>query len=220
MMLDIHDEFRPTGVSRTYPNLMSQEGIYGNEEYPDATHNTVLPFTRYLAGAADYTFCYYTRKEIGVHGGNPNRYIKNTSAHQLTLPVIYYSPLQYLFWYDKPEDFQGEPEIAFWDELPTVWDDTKVLCGEIGKYVAIARRSGNNWFVGAITNTEAREVKISLDFLEKGKKYEATLYGDDPKVNTRTHVGVTKQKVSSASVLTLPLSPSGGCAISIKSIDK
>ena len=115
LMVDIHDEYRPTGFSRTYPNLMTQEGVRGNEEMPDAVNNTILPFTRFVAGAADYTFCYYYRKEFG----HPDRHIQNSSAHQLALPVIYYSPLQWMYWYDKPEDFQNEPELAFWDVLPT-----------------------------------------------------------------------------------------------------
>ena len=94
IMVDIHDEYRPTGYSRTYPNLLTQEGVRGNEEMPDAVNNTVLPFTRYIAGAADYTMCYYARKEFGRTG----KYIQNTPAHQLALPVIYYSPLQYMYW--------------------------------------------------------------------------------------------------------------------------
>ena len=232
MMVNIHDEYRPTGFSRTYPNLMTQEGIYGNEEMPDANHNTVLPFTRFIAGAADYTFCYYSRSELRVklqnnsslsQNGDKNevmavegtRNIMNTPAHQLALPVIYYSPLQYLYWYDKPEDYQGEPELAFWDVLPTVWDDTKVLTGEIGKYISVARRSGDKWFIGSITNTEARELNISLSFLEKGKTFEATIYFDDPKVDTRTHVGIRKIKVDSNTELNIKLSPSGGEAILI-----
>lgn len=218
IMADVHDEYRPTGFSRTYPNLLTQEGIYGNEEYPDANNNTTLPFTRFIAGAADYTFCYYTRKEIGVHGGNPNRYIKNTAAHQLALPVIYYSPLQYLFWYDTPDKYEGEPEIEFWDQLPTVWDDTKVLQGYIGKFVSIARRSGNDWFLGTISNNEARELELNFSFLEKGKTYEATVYSDDETAKTRTHVGITRLKIDNKSRLKISLKASGGQAIILKQI--
>lgn len=212
LMVDIHDEYRPTGFSRTYPNLMTQEGIRGNEEMPDAVNNTILPFTRFLAGAADYTFCYYWRKDLG----HPDRHIMNTSAHQLALPVVYYSPLQFMFWYDKPEDYKGEPEIAFWDALPTVWNDTRVINGEIGKYITVARRSNENWFVGCITNTDARELQVSLNFLIPEKKYEASLYFDDPKVQTRTHVGISTKKVDSKTVLNIKLPASGGEAILIK----
>ena len=214
LMVDIHDEYRPTGFSRTYPNLMTQEGIRGNEEMPDAVNNTILPFTRFVAGAADYTFCYFYRKELG----HATRHIQNTSTHQLALPVIYYSPLQWMYWYDKPEDYQNEPELAFWDVLPTTWNDTKIINGEIGKYITVARQNQENWFVGCITNTEARELKVPLDFLESGKKYEATLYFDDPNVATRTHVGISKQKVDSKTVLNINLQASGGQAILIEPV--
>jgi len=214
LLVDIHDEYRPTGFSRTYPNLMTQEGIRGNEEMPDAVNNTILPFTRFVAGAADYTFCYFFRKELG----HATRHIQNTPAHQLALPVIYYSPLQWMYWYDKPEDYQNEPELAFWDVLPTTWNDTKIINGEIGKYITVARQNQENWFVGCITNTEARELKVPLDFLELGKKYEATLYFDDPKVATRTHVGISKQKVDSKTILNINLQASGGQAILIEEV--
>ena len=96
IMVDIHDEYRPTGWSRTYPNLMTQEGIGGNEEMPDAEHNTILPFTRFLCGPADYTPCYF------------NGRVKNTKAHQLAMPVVYYSPVTFLYWYDLPNAYKGE----------------------------------------------------------------------------------------------------------------
>ena len=204
LMVDIHDEYRPTGFSRTYPNLMTQEGIRGNEEMPDADHNTILPFTRFLAGPADYTICYY----------NPR--IKNTHAHQLALSVIYYSPIQFLFWYDTPSLYHGEPEVEFFKHVKTVWDDTKTIGGEIGEYIAVARRSGKEWFVGAITNTQARKVTIPMSFLEKGKKYTMTLYQDDDTVQTNTKVGVSEKIVTSKSVLTFDLKASGGVALYIR----
>lgn len=216
LMVDIHDEYRPTGFSRTYPNLMTQEGIRGNEEMPSATANTILPFTRFIAGAADYTFCYYYRKEFG----HPKRHIQTTPAHQLALPVIFYSPWQFLYWYDKPEDYHGEPELKFWDEVPTTWDNTKVINGEIGKYITVARQSGNDWFIGSITNNEARNLEVPLSFLDKEKKYEANIYSDDPSVNTRTHVAVNNIEVSSKTILKIKLEPSGGEAIHIKMINQ
>lgn len=212
LMVDIHDEYRPTGFTRTYPNLVTQEGVRGNEEMPDANNNTVLPFTRYIAGPADYTYCYYFKKELG----HPTRFIQNTSAHQLALPVVYYSPFQFLFWYDKPSDYQGEPELAFWEAIPTIWDDTKILCGEISKYISVARRSGENWYMGTITNTEARTLKVPLTFLTSGKKYEATIYSDDPSVNTRTKVAIRKMKVDASATLDIALTASGGEAVMIK----
>ena len=214
LMVDIHDEYRPTGYSRTYPNLMTQEGIRGNEEMPDATHNTILPFTRCIAGPADYTYCYYYRKEFG----HLDRHIKNTPAHQLALPVIYNSPIHFLFWYDLPDDYKGEPELEFWKNIPTTWADTKVVNGAIGEYITIARKSGDEWFVGTITNNDARELEIPLAFLDKDKKYEAVIYSDNPDVKTRTHVGVEIKNVNSESILIARMKASGGQAIHIKEI--
>ncbi|MDR3652186.1 MAG: glycoside hydrolase family 97 catalytic domain-containing protein [Paludibacter sp.] len=203
LMVDIHDEYRPTGFSRTYPNLMTQEGVRGNEEMPDADHNTILPFTRFLAGPADYTICYY------------NTRVKNTHAHQLALSVVYYSPIQFLYWYDQPSAYHGEPEIEFFDKVKTVWDDTKVIDGKVGEFVTIARRSGAEWFVGSITNTEARRITIPTDFLEKGKKYSVKMYQDDDKVPTKTKVSVTEKKIKGGDVLNFDLKASGGVAIMI-----
>ncbi|MBX2922510.1 MAG: glycoside hydrolase family 97 catalytic domain-containing protein [Chitinophagaceae bacterium] len=201
MLVDIHDEYRPTGFSRTYPNLLTQEGIRGNEEMPDATHNTILPFTRFIAGAGDYTICYY------------NNRIKTTHAHQLALAAIYYSPLQFLYWYDNPTMYNGEPEIEFFDNVKTVWDDTKALDGAVGEFVTVARRSGEDWFVGSITNNEARTVAVDLSFLPPGKKYEAKIYSDDDKINTKTKVRVDKKVVTSGTKLNVELKASGGQAM-------
>jgi alpha-glucosidase len=215
LMVDIHDEYRPTGFSRTYPNLMTQEGVRGNEEMPDATNNTILPFTRFVAGAADYTFCYFHRKELGYQ----QRHIQTTATHQLALPVIYYSPLQWMYWYDRPDDYQGEPELEFWDVVSTTWNDTKVLEGRPGQYISVARRSGDDWFMGTITNNDPRELKIVLDFLPKGKTFEARIYEDDPAVNTRTKVAIKTMKVDASTILGIKLVPSGGQAIWMKLLE-
>lgn len=204
LLVDIHDEYRPTGFSRTYPNLLTQEGIRGNEEMPDANHNATLPFTRFLAGPADYTICYYDKR------------LKNTHAHQLALSVVFYSPLQFFYWYDQPSAYQGEPEIEFFDKVKSVWDDTKVIDGKVGEFVTIARRSGNDWFVGSITNTEARKITVPTAFLEKGKKYLVKMYQDDDKIQTRTHVSVTEKKMKGGDVLNFDLKASGGVAVMIR----
>ena len=217
LVVDVHDEYRPTGFSRTYPNLMTQEGIYGNEEFPDATNNVTLPFTRFTQGAGDYTICYYHRSSMKTLPENA-RQLKTTSAHQLAIAVVFYSPLQYMYWYDKPSDSQDEPELEFFDRVPTVWDDTKVIQGEIGKYITMARRSGNDWFVGTMTNNDSRRLTIPLDFLSEGKTYIAHIYEDDPKVKTRTKVSVkTLLKVTNKSIIDAVLQPSGGQAIWIES---
>ncbi|WP_240543682.1 glycoside hydrolase family 97 protein [Spirosoma foliorum] len=205
LLVNIHDEYRPTGTSRTYPNVMTQEGIRGNEEFPDATHNTILPFTRYLAGAGDYTICYYDKR------------LKNTHAHQLAMNVISYSPLQSVFWYDKPSAYNGEPEIEFFAKVPTVWDDTKVIHDAIGEYVTIARRSGNDWFIGTITNNDGRTLKLPLDFLTKGKTYTAHIYSDDPTVQTKTQIRVTTKSIKAGQSLDMTLLPRGGQAVWLSS---
>ena len=208
IMVDIHDEYRPTGLSRTYPNLLTQEGIGGNEEMPDADHNTLLPFTRYLCGPADYTLCYF------------NSRVKNTKGHQLAMAAVYYSPLQFYFWYDNPFVDKGEAELQFWKDCPTVFDESLALDGEPGEYIIQARRSGNDWFVGAMTNTESRTVSIPTEFLPKGK-YKVTIYNDDPTLNTRTKVKTTTQKLKigkKAYPITLQLQPSGGVALHIKAL--
>ena len=202
IMVDIHDEYRPTGWSRTYPNLMTQEGIGGNEEMPDAEHNTILPFTRFLCGPADYTPCYF------------NGRVKNTKVHQLAMPVVYYSPITFLFWYDLPNVYKGEKELDFWKYCPTVWDESKALQGEIGEYIVQARRSGNDWFVGAMTGLLARDITLNTaDFLQKGKKYRVEIYNDDPKLNTRTKVSTVVQTIKAGKILKLHLQSSGGAAL-------
>ncbi len=202
IMVDIHDEYRPTGWSRTYPNLMTQEGIGGNEEMPGAEHNTILPFTRFLCGPADYTPCYF------------NGRVKNTKAHQLAMPVVYYSPVTFLYWYDLPNVYKGEKELDFWKHCPTVWDDSKALEGEIGEYIVQARRSGNDWFVGAMNGLQARDITLNTaDFLQKGKKYRVEIYNDDPSLKTRTKVASTEMTVKAGKAINFHLLASGGAAL-------
>ena len=204
IMVDIHDEYRPTGWSRTYPNLMTQEGIGGNEEMPDAEHNTILPFTRFLCGPADYTPCYFVGK------------IKNTKAHQLAMPVVYYSPITFLYWYDLPNVYNGEKELDFWKHCPTVWDESKALAGEIGEYIIQARRSGDEWFVGAMNGLTARDIILDTSsFLQKGKKYRMEIYNDDPALKTRTQVASSETTVKGGKAIKLHLQPSGGAALRI-----
>ena len=202
ILVDIHDEYRPTGWSRTYPNLLSQEGVGGNEEMPDAEHNTILPFTRFLCGPADYTPCYF------------NGRVQNTKAHQLAMPVVYYSPVTFLYWYDLPNAYKSEKELDFWKYCPTVWDESKALQGEIGEYIVQARRTGNDWFVGAMNGLQARDITLNTaDFLQKGKKYQVEIYNDDPTLNTRTKVSAAVQTIKAGKVLKLHLQSSGGAAL-------
>ena len=202
LLMNIHDEFRPSGFSRTYPNLLTQEGICGNEEFPDATHNTILPFTRMINGAADYTICYYDKR------------LKTTHAHQLAASLVFYSPLQTIFWYDRPSFYQGEPEIEWFENLQTVFDDSRVLSGAPGKGIVMARRKGAEWFVSALTNNEGSKETIDLSFLDKDMKYKAYIYTDGgEKIKTRTRVKCSYKLVDASQTLSFDLKPSGGAAI-------
>ena len=202
LMVNIHDEFRPSGYSRTYPNLLSQEGIRGNEEWPDATHNTTLAFTRMINGAADYTICYYDQR------------LKNTHAHQLALSLIFFSPLQTLFWYDTPDRAHAEPELEWFDSLPTVFDDSKILSGAPEKSVVTMRRKGENYWLGVITNNESSHQEIKLDFLKPGVEYIASVYTDGSnEIKTKTHVKCSYFKVNSHMKMRLNLISRGGAAI-------
>lgn len=208
LMMNIHDEFRPSGFSRTYPNLLTQEGICGNEEFPDATHNVTLPFTRMLNGAADYTICYYDKR------------LKNTHAHQLAASLVFYSPLQTIFWYDNPDLYGGEPEIEWFEKLQATFDDSKVIDGYPGKGITIARRKGDNWWLGCLTNNEGEKKEIPLDFLPEGKKYKAEIYTDGgEKVKTKTQVAVNSKRVSSKDILKFDIKPRGGVAIYLTPVE-
>jgi len=203
-VVDIHDAYRPTGFSRTYPNLLTQEGIRGNEHMPTAEHSVTLPFTRFLAGAGDHTICYYSPK------------IKTTRARRLAQSVVVYSPLQFLFWYDRPSAYSGEPEIEFFKRVPTVWDETRVIDGRIGEHIIVARRSGKEWFVGLLTNSQGRELTFPLDFLEEGHRYRVHIYKDGA---TPTEVLMEPGIVTHQTAFEAKLAPSGGQALRLEPID-
>lgn len=219
LMVDVHDEYRPTGYSRTYPNLMTQEGIAGDETSPSNQQTLTILFTRMLAGAADNTICYYdTRVDE-----------KASHAYQLAKSVCLYSPWQFIYWYDRPKEspqskggaggqmrlIGDDPELEFWDHMPTVWDDTRVLHGRIGEYAVVARRSGAEWFVGCMNAKKERTLEVSLDFLEPSKKYVAHIYSDDPRISSVTNVKIDRYRVTPATVLKVKMSAKGGQAIHI-----
>ncbi|MCC9604993.1 glycoside hydrolase family 97 protein [Blastopirellula sp. JC732] len=216
LMVDIHDEYRPVGYSRTYPNLMTQEGVRGDEATPSTSLAVTTLFTRNLAGAADHTICYF----------DP-RVDKNWShGQQLAKAVCTYSPWQFIYWYDTPLTSQQDgkksrsrivasPELEFYKQVPTVWDETRVLDGKIGEYAVIARRSGDDWYIGAINANQKREFSFPLDFLAADKTYQARSYRDDPTLNTKTKVRIEDEQVNAESELVLTLEPNGGEAIRI-----
>lgn len=217
LMVDIHDEYRPTGYSRTYPNLMTQEGIAGDETRPTNQQTLTILFTRMLTGAADNTICYYDSRveENACH------------AYQLAKSVCLYSPWQFLYWYDRPSAsprrsggaggsrnvIGDEPELEFFDRVPTVWDDTRVLDGQIGEYAVMARRSGEEWFLGAMNSETPRTLAVPLDFLDPQKSYTARIYSHDPSVLTRTHVRIDNRPVDATTRLTIPLERNTGQAV-------
>ena len=223
LMIDIHDEYRPTGYSRTYPNLLTQEGIRGDEESPDNQQVLVTLFTRMIAGAGDQTNCYFASRvdKMGSH------------ASQMAKAICIYSPWQFLYWYDRPEGspikkggagssasvIKEIPDLSFYDALPTVWDDTKVTEGNIGEFATIARRKGDNWYVGSLTS-EARNLILPLDFLDNSQQYEATIYSDDPSLKTPTKVSIRKMKVNASTVLKIRLMRMNGLAVIIRPIQK
>lgn len=219
MVVDVHDEYRPTGFSRTYPNLLTQEGIRGDEETVPNRHTLITMFTRMLAGAADNTVCYYNKRveEMGSH------------ASQLAKTVCLFSPLQFLYWYDraplapiKEDGLWGdtkyigdEPELEFFNNVPTTWDETKVLIAEIGEIGVIARRKGKDWFVGGINGEEPRNVEVDFSFLDENVKYNATLYTDDESVQTRTRVKITEVNIDRESKLNLEVKSNNGFVIQL-----
>ncbi len=219
LMVDVHDEYRPTGYSRTYPNFMTQEGIRGDETKPTNELTLTILFTRMLCGAGDNTICYYD-----------TRVDRNSShAYQLAKAVCFYSPWQFLYWYDRPltsprkaggaggqaNIIGDEPELEFFDHVPTVWDQTKVIHGEIGSYAVIARRSGSEWYIGCMNAGRDRTLDMPLDFLDKNTKYTAHIYSDDPDVPTRTHVRIERRPVDCTGVLEASMGSKGGMAVRI-----
>ena len=211
LMVDIHDEYRPTGYERTYPNLMTQEGIGGDETSPSNQQTLRILFTRMLCGAADHTICYFN-----------SRVTRNANhAYQLAKGVCFYSPWQFLYWYDRPAGpgataegrIGDEPELEFYRELPVVWDETRVLQGEIGKFAVIARRSGKDWFLGAMNGDQPRTLSVPLDFLSEEQTFTARRYFHDSQVATRTHVGIRNESVDASKTLEIPLAARSGEAI-------
>ncbi|WP_289039967.1 glycoside hydrolase family 97 protein [uncultured Zobellia sp.] len=220
MVVDVHDEYRPTGFSRTYPNFLTQEGIAGDETSVTNEHTLITMFTRMLAGAADNTVCYYNSRvnKMGSH------------ASQLAKTVCIFSPLQFLYWYDKPLDspekkdglwgdtrhIGNEPELEFFDAVPTTWDETKVLEAKIGEIGVIARRKNNEWFVGGINGNQSRTVELDFSFLDENAAYIAKLYTDDKTVQTRTHVKIEEIELDSNSSISLNIQKNNGFAIRIQ----
>lgn len=203
MFLNIHDAVRPTGVERTWPNLLTTEGIRGNENFPTPEHNMLLPYTRFMTGAADYTICYagYPTDQIASKVAA----METTKGHQMALSVIYFSPLQHILWYGKHWWYETHPdEVAFFRDLVTVWDDFVILDGEPGSHFAIARKTGNDWFVAAAT-VDKRTLNLPLSFLDNNA-YTAQIYEDD----SNDGVKCNTVNIANDNLLTFSLLNGGG----------
>ena len=222
IMVNAHEAVRPTGICRTYPNLIGNESARGTEFQAfggsKANHTTLLPFTRLIGGPMDYTPGIF-EMDIAKLNPNNNSHVNTTLANQLGLYVVMYSPLQMAA--DLPENYNRFLDaFQFIKDVPVEWSTSKYLEAEPGYYITIARKdkNSNNWFVGNSNGYNARTSTITLDFLEKGKKYEAIIYADaadaDYKTNPQAYK-ISKQKVTNKTKLKLRTAAGGGYAISI-----
>ncbi|MDR6525893.1 hypothetical protein J2787_001263 [Chryseobacterium rhizosphaerae] len=225
IMVNSHESVRPTGESRTYPNYISAEAARGTEyeafggNKPD--HQTVLPFTRWMGGSMDYTPGIFQTK-LDYYFPGDKRFVKTTLAKQLALYVTMYMPLQMAA--DLPENYKKHMDaFQFIKDVAADWDDTKILSAEPGDYVITARKAKGteNWFVGGITDENKREYTVDFSFLDKGKKYEATIYEDGKDadyIDNPQSYNIYKKEITSKSKINFKMVRSGGFAVSIKPV--
>ena len=213
LTVDFHGAFKPTGLRRTYPNLLNREGVIGME-YDKANtranpeHDVTIPFTRTLAGPMDYTpGCFHnvTRAEFKPRPIEPM--CQGTRAHQLTTYVVFDMPLAMIS--DFPEMYKVVRATEFLEKVPTVWDDTKVLNGEPARYVSIVRRKADTWYLGSMSNWDARDLELPLEFLAPGE-YEGKIFADSPGADKdATSVSIDTERVKSSAHLKIHLAPAG-----------
>lgn len=217
LMLDFHGPTKPTGMDRTYPNVLGYEAVLGMEQSkvgmrdnPD--HRTMLPFTRMLAGRMDYTpggFNNVTRDEFTPHSVHPE--VMGTRAQQLAMYVVYEAPFQMVS--DSPKAYEDQPAFEFIQHCPATWDETRVLNGRPGEYVTVARRNGKDWFLGAMTNWDPRNIEVPLRFLGAGR-YVAEIYADsDDAGEYPKNVAIRKETVDATKSLNLKMAAGGGYAV-------
>jgi hypothetical protein len=219
--LDVHESIKPTGLDRTWPNLMSQEAIRGNEwnggyKPTPPSHTTILPFTRFVAGPADYTPGIFNTK----HTPDKGKRLFTTRAHQMALMVVFFSPMAMVS--DNIENYENQPEFKFMEEVPSSWDATKVLSCEIGKYVSIARKKDQKWFIGTITNQDCRILSIPLHFLDANQSYLVTIYGDgftNDWKNNPDQVEIAEYIIKSTDSITISMSQGSGNVMVFEPID-
>ncbi|MCP5114133.1 MAG: glycoside hydrolase family 97 protein, partial [bacterium] len=219
LMVDFHGAYKPTGIRRTYPNLMTREGVIGLEytkwsQAVEPEHNVTIPFTRGLAGPMDVTpggFGNVTRDQFKSRFNDP--IVLGTRAHQLAAAVVFESP--YLVLADHPSAYRGVPAFQFYQDVPATWDETRVLNARVADYITVARRSGDEWFIGSMTDWTARDLDVPLSFLGPGT-YTAEIYADGADAASKpTIVDVSKRTVDRSTMLRFRLAPGGGQAIRI-----
>jgi len=225
VMVNAHEAVRPTGICRTYPNLIGNESARGTEFQAfggsKSNHVTILPFTRLIGGPMDYTPGIF-EMDISKLNPNNNSHVNSTIANQLALYVTMYSPLQMAA--DLPEHYeQFMDAFQFIKDVAIDWDESLYLEAEPGHYITVARKEkgSNNWFVGNVNGNNSRTSNIKLNFLEKGKKYMATIYADAKDAHYKTNpqaYTIKTKKVTSMSKLSQLSVPGGGYAISIKEV--
>ncbi len=227
IMVNAHESVHPTGLHRTYPNLLANEAARGTEYEAMAgnsvDHTTILPFTRLIGGPMDYTPGIF-EMDMSVHNPENESKVSSTIARQLALYVTMYSPLQMAA--DYPEVYEKYMDaFRFIKEVAVDWDDTRILEAEPGDYVTIARKAKgtNNWFVGCTVDENGYTSKIALTFLDAGKTYMATIYGDARDAHYKNNpkaYEIRKVAVTNKSQLSQKCAPGGGYAISIVEVDK
>jgi alpha-glucosidase len=217
LMVDFHGAFKPDGIRRTYPNVLTRESVMGAEynrwsARVTPKHNVTLAFTRMLTGPMDYTpggFDNVTRENFVPRTTAPM--VMGTRAHQTALYVVFESELQMVS--DSPDAYDGQKETEFLKAVPASWDETRVLNGVPPKYITIARRRGAEWFVGSITDWDARALDVPLTFLGSGA-CDAEIYADGPNAAAQPKDSVVeKRRVNAQTVLKLKLAPGGGAAM-------
>lgn len=217
LMVDFHGTTTPWGLARTYPNVLSYEAVLGMENNKvgrrdSPVDRTVFPFTRLLAGPMDYTpGGFRNATEAGFIARDKNPVVMGTRAQQLALYVIFQTPIQMVS--DSPQTYAGQPAFQFIKDVPASWDATRVLDGYPGKFVVMARRHGDDWYLGGMTNWTPRTVQVPLTFLGSGT-YTAEIYADAVDADTNPqHVAISRQVVRAGQTLSLKLASGGGCAI-------
>jgi alpha-glucosidase len=225
VMLDVHEPIKDTGERRTWPNMMTREGARGMEfnAWSDdggnpPEHETILPFTRVLAGPFDFTPGVFDLKLKSASERKPAR-VNTTLAKALANYVLLYSPLHMAA--DLIENYEGQPAFEFVKDVPTDWETTRVVHGKIGDYVTIARkaRGSDEWYLGSASDELARSLEAPLSFLDSGRSYVAEIYADAPNADWQDlayNIAISERPVDSKTVLTLRLAPGGGQAIRIR----